>query len=196
MYKYFRWFFGKIYRIIVFEINFCGSLLFRLLELFVQIFPEDARGCRLRGFIYRPFLKKCGKNFQVGIGAKLEHINQIEVGDDVYIGHNCWISGIRGGITFKSQVMLGPSVKMVSSNHTVLNKSFRFGPGLGGHITIGPGTWIAANSVITAGVQVGECCLIAAGSVVTKNFASFKIIGGVPAKILGDCYDRYSINEN
>ena len=172
------------------EFNFCGRFLFRQLELFGQIFPEDSRGCKIRGWIYRPFLKKCGKNFQVGIGTKLEHLNQIEVGDDVYIGHNCWISGIRGGITFENQVMLGPSVKMVSSNHTILNNSYRFGEGIGKHIKIGEGTWIASNSVITAGVEIGKCSLIAAGSVVTKNFESFKIIGGVPAKIIGDCSNK------
>lgn len=193
MNKLFRKIVGKAYSIVINEIRFCGRLLFRLIELFGQIFPEDARGCLIRGYIYRPYLRKCGNNFQVGIGAKLEHLKNIEVGNDVYIGHGCWISGIRGGIKLNDQVMLGPYVKMVSSNHTPMNNSFRFGPGIGAHIEIGKGTWIASNVVITAGVTIGECCLIAAGSVVTKDFESFSIIGGVPAKKIGCCHEKYNI---
>lgn len=183
---------GTVYYKVVNEIIFLGRFIFRLLELFGQLFPEDAKGCRIRGLIYRPFLKKCGKNFQVGINAKLEHLYNIEIGDDVYIGHGCWISGIRGGIKFEDQVMLGPMVKMVSSNHTVTNNSFRFGKGEGAHITIGEGTWVAANAVITAGVTIGKCCLVAAGAVVTKNFNSYDIIGGIPSKKIGDCREKFN----
>lgn len=186
MKKYLRRLVGKVYSILLFEFNFFFRFLFRLLELFGQIFPEDARGCKIRGLIYRPFMKKCGKNFQVGIYAKLEHLNNIEIGDNVYIGHGCWISGVRGGIKFEDEVMLGPFVKMVSSNHTQGNNSFRFGPGIGAKITIGKGTWIASNAVITAGVKIGDCCLVAAGAVVTKDFDSFSVIGGIPAKIIGN----------
>lgn len=192
MFKLMMWFIGNIYRIVIFEIKFIGRFLFRLLEIIVQIFPEDARGCKLRGLIYRPFLKKCGKNFQVGINAKLEHFNNIEIGDDVYIGHGCWISGIRGGIHLDNQVMLGPFVKMVSSNHTPNNNSFRFGPGIGAKITISKGTWVGSNSVITAGVNIGECCLVGAGSVVTKDFDSFSILAGIPAKLIGNCNEKYN----
>ena len=95
---------------------FLGKCFFRWLELFTNIFPEDSTGCKIRGALYKPFLKKCGKNFQVGIGAKLEHLSSIEIGDDVYIGHGCWLSGLRGGIELKDQAMLGPFVVIVSSN--------------------------------------------------------------------------------
>ena len=169
----------KLFFIILFTVFFC------------QIsFSQDFT---IRGFIYRPFLFKCGKNFQVGIGAKLEHLKNIEVGDNVYIGHGCWISGVRGGIKFHNEVMLGPYVKMVSSNHTIINNSFRFGPGIGKPIEIGKGTWIASNAVITAGVTIGECCLVSAGSVVTKSFDSFSVLGGVPAKIIASCDEKYII---
>lgn len=193
MKKAFRKILGRVYYGVTYEFKFIGNLLFRILELFGQIFPEDSRGCRIRGLIHYPFLGKCGKNFQVGIGAKLEHLQKIEIGNDVYIGHGCWISGIRGGITLQDQVMIGPQVKIISSNHTPIKNSFRFGPGIGSHITVGKGTWIAANVVITAGVNIGECCLIAAGSVVTKDFDSFSIIGGIPAKVIGDCRERYNL---
>lgn len=164
--------------------SFILDTLFRIIELISQVFPASAWGCKIRGWIYKPFLKKCGKNFQVAIGVKLEHLKNIEVGNHVYIGHGSWISGIRGGIIFNDEVMLGPSVKMVSSNHTSIRGSYRFGPGIGKQISIGKGTWIAANVVITAGVRVGDGCLIAAGAVLSQDFDSNLVIGGVPARII------------
>ena len=174
-----------IYAIARMEIQFLLLLLLRLLEIITQIFPATSRGCKIRGLIYKPFLKKCGKNFQVAIGAKLEHLHNIEVGEDVYIGPDCWICGIRGGIKFDDQVMLGPQICMSSSNHIIKNNSYRFGPGEGKKIHIKKGTWIASNCVIVAGVTIGECCLIAAGAVVTKDIESNSIVGGVPAEIIG-----------
>ena len=44
--------------------------------------------------------------------------------------------------------------------------------------------WIAANSIILAGVTVGRGSIVAAGSVVTKDVPPFSIVGGNPAKII------------
>jgi acetyltransferase-like isoleucine patch superfamily enzyme len=166
-----------IYRLI-------AGLIYRFLECASQILPETATGCLLRGLIYKPFLKSCGKNFQVGISVKLEHLSNITVGNNVYIGHGCWISGLRGGVTLEDEVMLGPFVKMVSSNHTKLNGSYRFGPGVGKSIKIERGTWVASSCVVTAGTCIGEGSVIAAGSVVTKSFPSNSKLAGIPARVL------------
>lgn len=163
----------------------------RLLELIGQLFPENAVGCKIRGAFYKPFLKECGKNFQVALGAKLEHTNNISVGNDVYIGHGSWISGLRGGIRLDDEVMIGPGVKMVSNNHTFVNGSARFGPGIGKPIHIGKGAWIASNVVVTAGVKVGASCLLAASTVVTKDTQERAIVAGIPGKIIGNISENH-----
>ena len=38
--------------------------------------------------------------------------------------------------------------------------------------------------IIFAGVSIGEYCVIAAGSVVTKSVDDYHVVGGNPAKIL------------
>lgn len=167
-----------------------GKILFfeiflRFLELLGQIFPESAWGCKIRGSLYKPFLKKCGKNFQIGLQVKLEHCNNIEIGNDVYIGHGSWISGIRGGINLDDEVMIGPMVCMVSSNHKFERGSARFAQGIGGHIFIGKGSWIASHATITSGVNLGPSCLVAAGAVVITDFPAGSKIGGIPAKLIG-----------
>jgi acetyltransferase-like isoleucine patch superfamily enzyme len=49
---------------------------------------------------------------------------------------------------------------------------------------IGRDVWIGCNSVVLAGVTVGDGAIIAAGSVVTKDVGPFMIVGGVPAKVI------------
>lgn len=164
----------------------------RILEHLGQWFPENAAGCKIRGWFYRPFLKRCGKNLQVGLAAKLEHLGGIEFHDDVYIGYGCWISGLRGGIVFEDQVMLGPYVTMVLSNHTFENGSARFGPGRPGAIRVGRGSWIAAHAVVVAGVTIGPSVLVAAGAVVAKDVGEGMVVGGVPAKPIGRTAEQMS----
>ncbi len=163
----------------------------RLIEIVGQVFPENSNGCAIRGLLYKPFLKSTGRNLQIGLNVKLEHLNNITIGNDVYIGHGSWISGLRGGIILEDEVMIGPYVKMVSSNHTFENGSARFAPGIGGEIKIGYGTWIASGVTITAGVEVGRGSLLAASTVVTKNIPEDSIAAGIPAIIIGKVSEKY-----
>ncbi len=189
--KKFR-FFRVIYSTIKHEIVFFGNLLFRVFEILIQVFPSNSRGCKIRGAYYSLFLKSCGHNFQVGLGVRFEGINKIEVGNDVYIGPDSWICGLRGGIVFEDQVMLGPKVIVVSTNHLPKENSFRFGPGKGDIIKIGKGTWVGGNVIITEGVKIGYFSLIAAGTVVTKSFEACSIIYGVPGKCVGKTTEKYT----
>ena len=52
-------------------------------------------------------------------------------------------------------------------------------------ITIGNDVWIGRRVMIMPGVNVGDGCILAAGTVVTKNLPPYSIAGGVPAKVLG-----------
>lgn len=51
-------------------------------------------------------------------------------------------------------------------------------------VTIGSGCWIGEKAIILPGITLGEKCIVAAGSIVTKSFPAYSLIGGVPAKLL------------
>lgn len=51
-------------------------------------------------------------------------------------------------------------------------------------IQIGDDVWIGANAVILAGVEIGQHCVIAAGSIVTRSVPPYSICAGNPAKII------------
>src|SRR5262249_7054657 len=58
------------------------------------------------------------------------------------------------------------------------------------HVTIGNDVWTGHNVNVTAGVNVGDGAVIAAGSVVTKDVPPYAIVGGVPATVI-----RYRFSE-
>jgi virginiamycin A acetyltransferase len=53
-----------------------------------------------------------------------------------------------------------------------------------GDIIIGNDVWVGYESVIMPGVNIGDGAIIASNSVVTKNFPSYSVIGGNPAKLI------------
>jgi maltose O-acetyltransferase len=127
------------------------------------------------------YLKKCGKKLRVKSGAEISP-NSI-VGSNSELGTRCMI---QSNVTIGDNVIMGPDVKIYSRNHKYdsLELPIQF-QGKNYHETkIGNDVWIAANVVITAGVEIGNHVIIAAGAVVTKNIPDYAIVGGVPAKVL------------
>lgn len=55
--------------------------------------------------------------------------------------------------------------------------------------------WIAANSVITRGVHIGNGAVIGASSVVTHDIPAYEIWAGVPAKKIGQRFPDDIISE-
>ncbi len=58
-----------------------------------------------------------------------------------------------------------------------------------GKIEIHSNVFVGAGATIMYGVTIGENCIIAAGSVVTKDVPSGSIVGGVPAKVIGSFFE-------
>jgi acetyltransferase-like isoleucine patch superfamily enzyme len=52
------------------------------------------------------------------------------------------------------------------------------------------GAFLGVNAIINAGVTVGALSVVAAGSVVVKDVPDFAIVGGNPAKVIGDIRDH------
>ncbi len=143
--------------------------------------PDNVRFIRLRGWLASPFFKSCGKKLGLGRNITFYNPSQISIGHEVYIAYGCWFN-CSGGITIEDEVLFGPYCVVVTSNHTLLNESYRYGPSQKAPIKIGKGAWIAAHVTILAGSVIGHGALVAANSVVNKQVDSLSVVGGVPAK--------------
>jgi acetyltransferase-like isoleucine patch superfamily enzyme len=51
-------------------------------------------------------------------------------------------------------------------------------------IEVGNNVYIGVRSIILPGVKIGNECIIAAGSVVTKDVPDHSVVGGVPARFI------------
>ena len=73
-------------------------------------------------------------------------------------------------------------VKFICLTHDIGSSERRAGKARTLPIKIGNGCWIGSEAIILPGVTVGDGCIIAAGSVVSKDCDPDYLYGGVPAK--------------
>ena len=156
--------------------------IYSILNNIINILPSYGFSLKLRGWLASLFINKCGENLKISSNVNIYEPKTLSCGNHVYIGFSSYLG--RGEINLEDEVIIGPFCTIAGGNHTKKNNSYRFGEYKFGKITIGKGTWIGANCVITANTKIGKGCLIAAGSIVTKNIEDNVIAEGTPAKII------------
>ena len=60
-------------------------------------------------------------------------------------------------------------------------------------ITIGSDCWLASNVVVCAGVTIGEGCVIAAGSVVTRDIPPNSLAAGNTCRVIREITEADSV---
>ena len=154
------------------------------------------------GAIWMPI----GKNVQLGKEVRIHHpdlVNLYEcvVGDETRIGafvevqvgakigSRCKISShsfICEGVTIEDEVFVGHGVMFI-------NDRFPRATTVEGRLQ-GPDDWkveatrvcrgasIGSNATILCGVTIGECAIVGAGAVVTRDVGPRTVVAGVPAR--------------
>lgn len=145
--------------------------------------PDNVAFIRFRGVLARPFFKSCGSRLGIGRNVTFYNPSKIVIGNSVYIAFGSWFSG-GYGITIEDEVLFGPYSVVATSDHTMMDGSYRFGKPNGAPVVIGRGSWLGAHVTILKGVYVGRGCLVAANSVVTGSVAPFSVVGGVPGRVI------------
>ncbi len=158
-------------------------LWFHFITLATGWLPDLRPVLRLRGFLLRPAFKSCGRNLQVARRVTINFTNRLEIGGHVFLGTGCWLNA-AGGIVLEDEVQLGPYSVLVTSDHTQIGGSYRFGPSQLAPIRLCTGSWIAAHATVTKGVVIGRGALLAANSVATRDVPPFAMAGGVPARVI------------
>lgn len=133
-----------------------------------------------------------GKNANIGsfsqiiISTSYNNIGEhIKIGNDVGMGEFAYIGG-GGGTIIGCDTIIGQYFSTHPENHHFFDKTLLIreqGVSRKG-ICIGQNCWIGSKVTILDGSTIGDNCVIAAGSVVTKSFPENSVLGGVPAKLL------------
>ena len=121
------------------------------------------------------------------IGDNCNICSNVFVENDVVIGDNVTIKcGVQlwDGIRVEDNVFIGPNVTFANDKYP-RSKSL---PNSFLHTTVCSGASIGANATILPGITIGANSLIGAGAVVTRNVPANKIVMGVPARIIRDCF--------
>ena len=125
-----------LFKHLLFQIRYALPLWF--VQLLTNWLPENRITIRIRGYLIRPFLGKCGKNLQIARNVTFLNSSGITIGDSVYIATGCWIDGI-GGLTIEDEVKLSPYVVIATSSHCFKNDSVKLGGACRRPVKIGKG---------------------------------------------------------
>jgi acetyltransferase-like isoleucine patch superfamily enzyme len=151
--------------------------------------------------------RRLGRGVVFEPGVLVFHPETIEIGDDVYVGHNAILKGYHrgrmvvgrgtwigqqcffhsaGGLEIGEDVGIGPGVKIITSFHAeegidkpILHSRVEFAP-----VKIGDGADIGVGAIILPGVTIGRGVQVGAGAVVTRDVRDHAVVAGVPAREL------------
>lgn len=140
---------------------------------------------KIRIFCVKHIFKKCGKISTMDRGAYFGDGHDIEIDDYSGIGENCVVPN---NTIIGKYVMMAPNVHIVANNHNFSDLEIPMcfqGSGETPPVTIiEDDCWIGTRVIMTPGRHVKKGTIVAAGSVLTKDFEEYSVVGGNPAKLI------------
>lgn len=136
----------------------------------------------VRNWIWRLTGLTLGSHSTLHTGVRVYDPSQIGVGEGTIIGYRTFIDG-RSPVTIGDHTDIASEVMIYSSEHDLSSPDFH---AVSAPVTIGDYVFIGPRAIILPGVTIGNRAVVAAGAVVTKDVPEGKIVGGVPAKVIGE----------
>lgn len=135
-----------------------------------------------RRFCYQLAGVKIGKGSVIHMWTNFFQPKGLDIGEDTMVGDHAFLDG-RASLTIGNHVDIASSVMIYNSEHDIVSEDFK---ATEAPVEIGDYVFIGPRVIILPGVKIGKGAIVAAGAVVTKNVSPFSVVGGVPAKIIGE----------
>jgi acetyltransferase-like isoleucine patch superfamily enzyme len=124
-----------------------------------------------------------GCKIQADASVDATRSSGVRFGDRVKVNNYAIING-TGGVDIGEDSLIGPGVRIISYQHRhARGATIHSQPVDARPIRIGRDVWLGANSIILAGVTIGDGAVVAAGAVVREDVPAFAVVAGVPAAI-------------
>lgn len=136
----------------------------------------------VRLWLFRLVGAHIGVGTTIHMGCRFFNLRGIAIGDDTKIGDNAFLDG-RARLQIGSHVDIASSVMIFNSEHDLESAEFLAREE---KVEIADYVFIGPRAIILPGVTIGKGAVVAAGAVVTKDVTSFSIVGGIPAKVIGE----------
>ena len=136
----------------------------------------------VRILLYKLDGVKIGRKAHIHMGTQFFDPSKIEIGEGTIIGQNAFLDG-RDKLTIGKHVDIASDVLIYNSEHDINSDDFR---PIHGVVEIGDYVFIGPRAIILPGVKIAKGAVVGAGAVVTKDVGEFEIVGGVPAKVIGE----------
>ncbi len=106
-----------------------------------------------------------GDRCLLGKGSSIVCHYKVTIGDDVWTGHNVYITDMNHGYEDPNEP--------ISRQHQPPEE-----------VTIGDGSWLGHGTVVLPGSKIGRHVVIGAGSVVTGEIPDYSVAVGSPARVI------------
>ncbi|MBO0769675.1 MAG: acyltransferase, partial [Solirubrobacterales bacterium] len=140
-------------------------------------------GLLFRRAWYKATLKSCGEGLGIEWGSVISNPDT-RIGDHCFLGHYSRVELADIG----DDLIAGDYVSIMSGlKHYEIERSsepMRARPGEHPRVTIGNDVWIGGHASV--GADVAPHTVVGAGAVVTRSFEEWQILGGVPARQIGE----------
>jgi len=126
---------------------------------------------------------RMGKGCGFLMGCEVRGPERILVGNNCVVNRGVLLDGRGGKLTIGDNVDIAQEAVIWTLGHDVHDDYHR---DKGGPVTIEDYAWIGHRAIIMPGVTIGRGAVVAAGAVVTHDVPPRAIVGGVPAKVIGE----------
>jgi putative colanic acid biosynthesis acetyltransferase WcaF len=135
---------------------------------------------RVRRFVLRTFGATIGRGVVLRSGVRVKYPWLLSIGDCSWIGEDVWIDNLVE-VKIGANACVSQGAYLCTGNHDWTDPTFGL---MVQPIALEDGAWVGARAFIGPGVEIGQCGVAGAGSVVTKPIPAYEIHAGNPARFV------------